>query len=108
KAAESMDSKVLASYSYYDVLIFKGKLYLYWGPVPALCIFPIKLMFENVKISDRVITIVFAVVRFIFISLILLHLFNGSIHDHPRWLIIGFWVMAAFATPLPNLITRPV
>lgn len=59
----------------WDMSYYKGKLYYYWGPIPALMILPLKL-FLNHKITDNYLVFFFSVGILIFNSLILLRLWR--------------------------------
>lgn len=68
----------------WDMSLYKGKLYLYWGPLPALLITPIQL------ISGKPITDIFLVYFFfcgllIFNSLIILKLWRRFFAKIPAW-----------------------
>lgn len=57
----------------WDLSLYNGKLYLYWGPVPALLITPVQLI-ANTKITDMYLVYFFLCGLLIFNSLILLKL----------------------------------
>jgi len=57
----------------WDLSLYKGKLYLYWGPVPALLLTPIQLAVQT-KILDIYLVYFFLCGLLIFNSLILLKL----------------------------------
>lgn len=64
--------------------LYKSKLYLYWGPLPALLIAPIKL-FSDQKIADNYLVFFFFSGLLIFNSLILLKLWQKFFADLPAW-----------------------
>ena len=57
----------------WDLSLYKEKLYLYWGPVPAILITPIQLLVDK-KIADIFIVYFFSAGLLIFNSLIILKL----------------------------------
>jgi len=57
----------------WDLSLYKGKLYLYWGPVPALLLTPIQLI-ASTKIIDMYLVYFFLCGLLVFNSLILLKL----------------------------------
>jgi hypothetical protein len=59
----------------WDLSLHNGKLYLYWGPVPALLLTPIQLI-ANTKIIDMYLVYFFLCGLLIFNSLILLKLWR--------------------------------
>src|SRR5688572_5863327 len=61
----------------WDMSLYKGKLYLYWGPVPALLITPIQFL-TGFKITDIYLVYFFLCGLLIFNSLIILKLWKRS------------------------------
>ncbi len=59
----------------WDMSYYKGKLYYYWGPIPALMILPLNF-FLNQKITDNYLVFLFSVGILIFNSFILLKLWR--------------------------------
>lgn len=57
----------------WDLSLYKGKLYLYWGPVPALLLAPVQLIAKT-KVIDMYLVYFFLCGLLIFNSLILLKL----------------------------------
>ena len=57
----------------WDLSLYKGKLYLYWGPVPALLLTPLQLI-ASTKIIDMYLVYFFLCGLLVFNSLILLKL----------------------------------
>jgi hypothetical protein len=57
----------------WDMSLYKGKLYIYWGPIPALLITPIQLL-SNFKVTDIYLVYFFFCGLLIFNTLILLKL----------------------------------
>jgi hypothetical protein len=69
----------------WDVSLYKGRFYLYYGPVPALLVsfFNDDLLSQ---VGDRHLAIVFASGLFLYEMLILLKFFARRIPDAPDWL----------------------
>jgi hypothetical protein len=59
----------------WDMSLYKGKLYLYWGPLPALLITPIQMV-SDVKVTDNYLVFFFSAGLLIFNSLICLKLWR--------------------------------
>lgn len=68
----------------WDMSLYEGKLYLYWGPVPALLITPIQLL-TNKKITDIFLVYFFFVGLLVFNSLIILKLWRRYFQNIPAW-----------------------
>ncbi|MBI5963269.1 MAG: hypothetical protein HY863_07330 [Chloroflexi bacterium] len=68
----------------WDMSLYEGKLYLYWGPVPALLITPIQLLL-NKKIADIFLVYFFLAGLLLFNSLIILKLWRRFFPNIPAW-----------------------
>lgn len=68
----------------WDLSLYKGRLYLYWGPVPALLITPIQILL-NEKIADIFLVYFFSAGLLIFNSLIILKLRQKFFPNIPAW-----------------------
>jgi hypothetical protein len=68
----------------WDMSLYKGKLYLYWGAVPALLITPIQLII-NGKIADIFLVYFFFAGLLVFNSLIILKLWRKFFVNIPAW-----------------------
>lgn len=66
----------------WDLSLYKGKLYLYWGPVPALLITPIQL-FTRQPVADMYLVFFFFCGLLIFNTLIILKLWRRLFSDIP-------------------------
>jgi hypothetical protein len=92
----------------WDMSLYKGKLYLYWGPVPALLIAPIQLILDK-KITDNFLVFFFSAGLLIFNSLIILKLWKLYFPAiPPRYVficipLIGLILPILWATNIPNV-----
>lgn len=92
----------------WDMSLYKGKLYLYWGPVPALLIVPIQLIFDT-KITDNYLVFFFSAGLLIFNSLIILWLWKKFFPEiPPRYVficipLIGLILPIPWAANIPNV-----
>ena len=90
----------------WDVVLYKGKFYLYWGPVPALVI-SLARLFSIINIGDHLLVFAFVCGVFIFSSLLMLRLRSRFFPDI-RWpYVIPGILLAGLANPLPWLLNRP-
>ncbi len=92
----------------WDMSLYKGKLYLYWGPVPALLIAPIQLILDK-KITDNYLVFFFSAGLLIFNSMIILRLWKKFFQEIPaRYVficipLIGLILPITWATNIPNV-----
>ncbi len=68
----------------WDLSLYQGKLYLYWGPLPALLITPLQLLLHK-KIADIFLVYFFLAGLLIFNSLIILKLWRKYFTNIPAW-----------------------
>ncbi|MHB8776948.1 MAG: hypothetical protein ACYC6R_04195 [Anaerolineales bacterium] len=68
----------------WDMSLYKGKLYLYWGPVPALLITPIQLL-SGKPINDIYLVYFFLAGLLVFNSLIIVKLWRRYFENIPAW-----------------------
>ncbi len=92
----------------WDMSLYKGKLYLYWGPVPALLITPLQPILEK-KITDNYLVFFFYSGLLIFNSLIILKLWKMFFPKLPAKYVficiplIGLILPIIWATNIPNV-----
>ncbi len=92
----------------WDMSLYKGKLYLYWGPVPALLIAPVQLIIGK-KITDNFLVFFFSAGLLIFNSLIILKLWKKFFPEiAPGYIficiaLIGLILPILWATNIPNV-----
>jgi len=68
----------------WDLSLYKGRLYLYWGPVPSLLITPLQILI-NKKIADIFLVYFFSAGLLVFNSLIILKLRQKFFPNIPAW-----------------------
>ena len=90
----------------WDMSLYKGKLYLYWGPVPALLITPIQF-FTDAKVTDIYLVYFFFCGLLIFNSLIILKLWRLFFANIPLWNVIPVIIIVGFILPIPWSLNRP-
>jgi hypothetical protein len=92
---------------YHDALLYQGKFYLSWGPVPALLLAPLKWITQDDTINDAYLVFAFAVGLSIFSALLILALWRRLFFDLPWWAITPGILVAGLSTPIPFLLGRP-
>lgn len=90
----------------WDMSLYKGKYYLYWGPTPALVLLPIKVFFKGV-IGDQILVFSFLSGAFIFATLIILRLYEQLFSNLHWGYVLPGVTLAGFANPLPWILNRP-
>ncbi|MCX6081901.1 MAG: hypothetical protein NTW32_20435 [Chloroflexi bacterium] len=86
--------------SVWDLTLYKGKLYLYWGPVPAVFLAGIKLFYSG-PIADQYLAFAFLVGLLIFSILIILQIRQKFFQDVPVFLVVVCILAAGLVCPLP-------
>jgi len=70
-----------------DISYYKGKYYLYWGPVPSLILVAISPLFHG-RLGDLQLVFVFACGIFIFQSLIVVMVWDVFFTNLPKWILL--------------------
>ena len=92
----------------WDLSLYNGKLYLYWGPLPALLITPVQMAFEK-KITDNYLVFFFFAGLLIVNSLIILKLKSSFFPKAPAWsmfvsiVLIGLILPVSWSLNVPNV-----
>ena len=117
-------------YRLHDASLYRGKYYLYWGPVPGLLLAPVKWVRNAVSVSeaetwltavfhgrvrwvrnavtvgDAYLVFAFAIGEVVFSALLLLALWRRLFYGSPWWSIIPGVLVAGLGTPMPYLFGR--
>jgi hypothetical protein len=89
-----------------DASYFKGKYYMYWGPVPALVQAAAKLVFRIRRpLGDQYLTLFFLCLGFFCGALLIRRLARRLFPGVPRWLVVMGTLAFAFANPTPHAAT---
>ncbi|MFZ1043809.1 MAG: hypothetical protein WAN58_21110 [Anaerolineales bacterium] len=90
----------------FDLSLYKGRLYLYWGPVPALIIAIIKPFF-SVEVSDQYLVFAFALCLFLFQSLLIIKIWSDFFHQLPGWTLLIMVFLGGLINPIPWMLSQP-
>ena len=90
----------------FDGSFYKGKYYLYWGPVPALILVPFKFAFPG-EIGDQVLVFAFVLGLFIFQSLLILKIRGRFFENLPAWTVLIGILLAGLITPRAWMLNQP-
>jgi len=90
----------------WDVSLYGGRYYLYWGPVPALLLVPFKLAGAG-PIHDGYLVLGFASGALVFAVLLMLDIWRRFYRHLAWWTPLPAVLACGLANPLPWLLTRP-
>lgn len=90
----------------WDLSLYKGKFYIYWGPVPALLIAPLQKILAR-QIQDIYLVYFFYAGLLIFNSLIILKLWQRFFAHIPAWNVFICIPLLAFMLPIPWSLNVP-
>lgn len=90
----------------WDMSLYEGKFYLYWGPAPSLLITPLKFFYSG-KITDNYLVFFFYSGLLIFNSLLILKVWNKSFPNMPGWAVFLCILLIGLIGPIPWSISEP-
>jgi hypothetical protein len=90
----------------HDMSLYRGKYFLYWGPVPAILECPLVLLFQR-PIGDQYLVFCFVFGIMLISAEILLDLRKRLFPDAAPWTVAMGILVAGLATPMPILLERP-
>ena len=89
-----------------DASLYKGKYYLYFGPVPSLFLLPFTFLLTW-KPGDHVFVYVFIVGLFFVKSLIFLEVFRRYFSNFPGWIIPFGILLIGLTGPFTRMLSHP-
>lgn len=93
-------------YFLYDLSYYGGKLYAYFGLVPALLLFGPYHLLTGGYLSYKAAAVSYCVLGFLVTAWLLLSVRRRYAQDTPEWLMAVVFVTLGLATGLPTLLTR--
>src|SRR5262249_46252198 len=90
----------------WDMSLYRGRVYLYWGPAPALVLAAIKLAYPA-HIGDQIVTFFAAFGTFLVVSLLLIGLWRRHYSSLPPAVLIAAMVLAGLINPLHWILGIP-
>lgn len=90
----------------WDVSLYRGHFYLYWGPVPAL-IPLITRLFTSASIGDQYLVFLFTAGCLMASSALIFLLWRKLFRRSPGWTLLLAILTAGLANPLPWILNRP-
>lgn len=94
------------TWNIWDLSLYNGRLYLYWGPVPALIVAVIK-PFLAVEISDQYLVFAFILCLFFFQSLLLIKIWSDFFSHLPAWTVLITLFLGGLISPIPWMLSQP-
>lgn len=90
----------------WDVTLYQGKYYLYWGPVPGLLAAAVKAI-APVRVDDQYLCFFFCCGQVIFFALLVVRLREYLFPVAPSWTLPLMILLGGLSTPVLWLINRP-
>jgi hypothetical protein len=90
----------------WDMSLYNSRVYLYWGPAPALMLSAVKLIYPA-DVGDQVLTFAFLLGSFVFQVLLLVRIWRRFFRTLPAWTVIGGIILAGFINPALWLLNIP-
>jgi hypothetical protein len=90
----------------HDTVLFDGKLYLYWGPVPALLLVPLARVAHGALIGDQYLVFAFTFGTIGFTALLLRRLWERFFPEQPAWTLFVGILVCGLASPFAYLLAR--
>jgi hypothetical protein len=90
-----------------DSCLYGGKLYLYWGPVPALLLTPARWVLDaDTRVGDQFLTFAFVQGMMLATAALLLRARAGHFPRSPAWLPAVGVAVAGLTAPVTCVLTR--
>lgn len=89
----------------WDATLYNGKYYLYWGPVPALVLTPLKLI-HGPDLGDKFLSLLFMCGTLAFLNLTILDLWKGYFSDVPQGMVLAAVAFAGLVNPMPYVMVE--
>jgi hypothetical protein len=90
----------------WDLSLYKGEYYLYWGPVPALLLAILK-PFSSTPVPDNVLTFIFMVGLLIFQIMLVLNLRRNYFQEISSWVILLSISFIGLINPILYMLLEP-
>lgn len=102
------DHALNVAYALHDATLYKGKYYLYFGPVPSIILFiPARLLF-GVKITEPFACAIFSFAAFGIAILILCRVLKRFPVPANPWLLLASILALGLSNSMPYLLRRPI
>jgi len=86
-----------------DFSLYKGKFYLYWGPVPSLLLAAVQFFLPQSSVDDSFLAFAFGLGLFFVQSMLILSIWDRYFHTLPNWMLPLSIVLAGLTWPIALL-----
>ena len=86
-----------------DFSLYKGKFYLYWGPVPGLLLAPVQYFLHQQPIDDSFMAFAFGIGLFFAQSMLILTIWDLCYSTLPKWMLAIAILLAGLIWPVSLL-----
>jgi hypothetical protein len=90
----------------WDLTLYRGEYYLYWGPVPALLLGLVKL-FYTPAVTDNILTFGFMVGLLVFQILLILEFLKNYFQETPAWVLALSISFIGLINPILYVLLEP-
>jgi len=90
----------------WDLTLYKGEYYLYWGPVPALLLAIIKPFYSS-PVPDNILTFIFLAGLLIFQIMLVLEIWKNYFQETPAWIILLSISFIGLINPILYMLVEP-
>jgi hypothetical protein len=104
--SDPYDARANQDHRLHDAILFQGKYYLYWGPVPALLLLPARLIGLGLA-SDRLLCALFTEATIVLIAVALWLIRKQWFPQSGVWPVIAGIFAAGLCSAIPFLFSRP-
>jgi 4-amino-4-deoxy-L-arabinose transferase-like glycosyltransferase len=96
----------------HDCVLYEGKFYLYWGPMPAVLLVPFRAIAPYIAgrpatIGDEWLVLAFMLGTTLFVTLLIRRLYLQHFSDRPAGLVAAGIAAYGLATPTLHFLARP-
>jgi hypothetical protein len=91
----------------WDASLFQGRYYLYWGPVPALILWPLRIAFPSWELGDIYLAFAFVCGLYTMLCVLALTIWNRYFPTLPPWSLAFGLIVIGLAPPLTWMLNRP-
>ena len=90
----------------FDLSLYKGKFYLYWGPIPALLLAIVKPFYSN-PVTDNILTFIFMTGLLIFQIMLVLEIWKNYFQEAPAWTVLLSISFIGLINPILYMLLEP-
>jgi hypothetical protein len=89
-----------------DASLYKGKYYLYFGPLPSLMLVPILILLP-IQPGDQIFVYIFLIGLFLIQSLFLITIVRQYFSRVPQWIVAGAILLLGVTGPFTRMLAHP-